>query len=349
MSWCGFGWTPDRNSSWWQQGRIRGCRADWILGRPKFSIYCTSSISMKSITPTSSPSVGISQVPRVRTGDFEEWLRLQRETAARSIGTARPSAQDQMIEETLRPNEPGMEYFMGWPRHSGNVAISPRYVSICGRPTRVGKLGARVPQGKGRASGKTKAEGGQVMPELGKGTSRIHTPAPQLGSLSGRRSSHLRPPWRPVARDLLPLPLPEVMQISDDARLLSRPVRQRLLRRRAMDLRVAETVQALNFLDGHTWDPNCRPSHRLRSPTGLPSSVATFCQQAHVNIPTANRSGTPSPSFRQDTSDRDCPVIACTRYGDPSWASVYISFDSTGSTEWHVTTWLTESLSTQQW
>ena len=98
------------------------------------------------------------------------------------------------------------------------------------------------------------------MPELGKGTSRIHTPAPQLGSLSGGRSSHLRLPWRPVAQDLLPLPLPEVMQISDDARLLSRPVRQRLLRRRAMDLRVAETVQAMNFLDGHTWDPNCRPS-----------------------------------------------------------------------------------------
>ena len=213
----------------------------------------------------------------MRTGDFEEWLRLQRETAARSIGTARPSAQDQMIEETLRPNEPGMEYFMGWPRHSGNVAISPRYVSICGRPTHVGKLGARVPQGKGRASGKTKAEGGQVMPELGKGTSRIHTPAPQLGSLSGGRSSHLRPPWRPVARDLLPLPLPEVMQISDDARLLSRPVRQRLLRRRAMDLRVAETVQALNFLDGHTWDPNCRPSQAQ-------NAALHFCQQAHVNI-----------------------------------------------------------------
>ena len=183
-----------------------------------------------------------------------------------------------MIEETLRPNEPGMEYFMGWPRHSGNVAISPRYVSICGRPTHVGKLGARVPQGKGRASGKTKAEGGQEMQELGKGTSRIHTPAPQLSSLSGGRSSHLRPPWRLVARDLLPLPLPEVMQISDDARLLSRPVRQRLLRRRAMDLRVAETVQALNFLDGHTWDPNCRPSQAQ-------NAALHFCQQAHVNIP----------------------------------------------------------------
>ena len=38
------------------------------------------------------------------------------------------------------------------------------------------------------------------------------------------------------------------------------PVRQRLLRRRAMDLRVAETVKALNFLDGHTWDHTCRPS-----------------------------------------------------------------------------------------
>ena len=27
-----------------------------------------------------------------------------------------------------------------------------------------------------------------------------------------------------------------------------------------MDLCVAETVQALSFLDGHTWDPTCRPS-----------------------------------------------------------------------------------------
>ena len=27
-----------------------------------------------------------------------------------------------------------------------------------------------------------------------------------------------------------------------------------------MDLRVAETVKALNFLDGHTWDHTCRPS-----------------------------------------------------------------------------------------
>ena len=97
------------------------------------------------------------------------------------------------------------------------------------------------------------------MPELGKGTSCMQTPAPQSGSLNGERGSHFWPPWRPVARDLLPLPLPEVLQISKDAHSLSRPVRQRLLRRRAMDLRVAETVQALNFLDGHTWDPSCRP------------------------------------------------------------------------------------------
>ena len=81
-----------------------------------------------------------------------------------------------------------------------------------------------------------------------------------VGSLNGERGSHFPPPWRPVARDLLPLPLPEVLQISEDAHSLSLPVRQRLLRRRAMDLRVAETVQALNFLDGHTWDPSCRPS-----------------------------------------------------------------------------------------
>ena len=98
------------------------------------------------------------------------------------------------------------------------------------------------------------------MPELGKGTACIHTPAPQSGLLNGERGSHFRPPWRPVARDLSPLPLPEVLQISEDAHSLSRPVRQRLLRRRAMDLRVAETVQALNFLDWHTWDPTCRPS-----------------------------------------------------------------------------------------
>ena len=78
---------------------------DWILGRPKFSIFCTSSISMKNITPTSSPSVGISQVPQiewVRTGDFEEWLRLQQETAARSSGTAGPSAQDRIHGEAQR-------------------------------------------------------------------------------------------------------------------------------------------------------------------------------------------------------------------------------------------------------
>ena len=41
-----------------------GCRVDWILGRPKFSIYCTSSTSTKNITPTSNPSVGISPVPQ---------------------------------------------------------------------------------------------------------------------------------------------------------------------------------------------------------------------------------------------------------------------------------------------
>ena len=63
MSWCGIGWTPSRDSRSWQQGGISGCRVDWTLGRPKFSTYCTSSISMMSITPTSSPSVGISPVP----------------------------------------------------------------------------------------------------------------------------------------------------------------------------------------------------------------------------------------------------------------------------------------------
>ena len=64
VSWRGNGWTPSRDSRSWQQGGIRGCRVDWILGRPKFSIYCTSSTSMRSITPTSSPSVGISPVPQ---------------------------------------------------------------------------------------------------------------------------------------------------------------------------------------------------------------------------------------------------------------------------------------------
>ena len=64
VSWCGIGWTPNRDSRSWQQGGIRGCRLDWILRRPKSSIYCTSSISMKNITTTSSLSVGISQVPQ---------------------------------------------------------------------------------------------------------------------------------------------------------------------------------------------------------------------------------------------------------------------------------------------
>ena len=172
----------------------------------------------------------------------------------------------QAIEETLRPNEPeapieGMEHFMGRPRLSGGCGDEPRFVSVCGRPACVGDFGAQgAPQGEGGASGKTKAEGGKVMPELGKGTACIHSSTSQLGSLNGERGSHFRPPWRPVARDLLPLPLPEVLQISENAHSLSRPVRQRLLRRRAMDLRVAETVKALNFLDGHTWDHTCRPS-----------------------------------------------------------------------------------------
>ena len=143
-------------------------------------------------------------------------------------------------------------------RESGD---EPRFVSVCGRPACVGDFGAHgAPQGEGGASGKTKAEGGKVMPELGKGTACIHTSTSQLGSLNGERGSHFRPPWRPVARDLLPLPLPEVLQISENAHSLSPPVRQRLLRRRAMHLRVAETVKALNFLDGHTWDLTCRPS-----------------------------------------------------------------------------------------
>ena len=93
------------------------------------------------------------------------------------------------------------------------------------------------------------------MPELEKGTACTHSSTSQLGSLNGERGSHFRPPWRPVARDLLPLPLPEVLQICENAHSMSWPVRQRLLRRCAMDLRVAETVKALNFLDGHTWDP----------------------------------------------------------------------------------------------
>ena len=64
VSWCGIGWTPSGDSRSWQLGGVRGCRVDWILGRPKFGIYCTSSISMRSITPTSSQSVGISPVPQ---------------------------------------------------------------------------------------------------------------------------------------------------------------------------------------------------------------------------------------------------------------------------------------------
>ena len=37
---------------------------------------------------------GLGALEWVRTGDFEEWLRLQQEAAARSSGTAGPSAQD---------------------------------------------------------------------------------------------------------------------------------------------------------------------------------------------------------------------------------------------------------------
>ena len=44
----------------WQLGGIRDCRVDCILGRPKFSFF----ISMRSIAPTSSQSVGISLIPQ---------------------------------------------------------------------------------------------------------------------------------------------------------------------------------------------------------------------------------------------------------------------------------------------
>ena len=46
-----------------QLGGIRGCRVDWILGRPKFRIYCTFFFD-EGITTTSSQSVGISPVPQ---------------------------------------------------------------------------------------------------------------------------------------------------------------------------------------------------------------------------------------------------------------------------------------------
>ena len=57
LNWCGIGWTPGRDSRSWRLGGIGGCRVDWI---------CTSSISMRSITPTSSRSVGISPAPQSR-------------------------------------------------------------------------------------------------------------------------------------------------------------------------------------------------------------------------------------------------------------------------------------------
>ena len=43
----------------------------------------------------------------VRSGDFEEWFRLQQEAAARNSGTAGPSAQDARVlaVETLRTGE----------------------------------------------------------------------------------------------------------------------------------------------------------------------------------------------------------------------------------------------------
>ena len=47
------------------------------------------------------------------------------------------------------------------------------------------------PQGEGGASGKTKAKGGKVMPELGeRRTACIHSSTSQLGSLNGERGSH---------------------------------------------------------------------------------------------------------------------------------------------------------------
>ena len=325
-----------------------GCRVEWILGRPKISIYCTSSISMKNITPTSSPSVGISQVPQsplqASPTDFqnacrrgggsrvgEDWrlrrvapaairscrtqqmhnraigtgctgargrhsphggaqpnLRLRsrldgadrderfantgssdgpvadavhpdvRERVAqqthevaigdaptsgqRSCGRARedfgcaracelcrparrsqpvqlrmpvqtvPGDRGDLVTQRARGADRGNGTLHGQASSQRGCGDEPRFVTICGRQTCVGDLGAHgARQGKGRASGKTKAEGGQVMPELGKGTACIHSPAPQSGSLNGERGSHFRPPWRPVARELLPLPLPQVL------------------------------------------------------------------------------------------------------------------------------------------
>ena len=63
MSWCGIGWTHSRDSRSLRRRGILGCKVGWILGQPKSNICCTSSTLMKSITPTTSPSVGISQVP----------------------------------------------------------------------------------------------------------------------------------------------------------------------------------------------------------------------------------------------------------------------------------------------
>ena len=52
-------------------------------------------------------------------------------------------------------------------------------------------------------------------------------------------------------RDLLPLPVPEVLTVRACARSLSRPVRQRIARRQAVSSAVAESVRALNWC----WHP----------------------------------------------------------------------------------------------
>ena len=84
----------------------------------------------------------------------------------------------------MRPNEPEAPIQGNWntswgrPRLSGGVAMSPdlsRYVADqLALETSVLK---ERRQGEGGASGKTKAEGGKVMPELGKGTACIHSSA----------------------------------------------------------------------------------------------------------------------------------------------------------------------------
>ena len=71
----------------------------------------------------------------VRTGDFEEWLRLQQEAAARSSGTAGPSAQDARVlaVETLRTGERSRT-FASTVASMEQIEMSDWPIRVLGRP-----------------------------------------------------------------------------------------------------------------------------------------------------------------------------------------------------------------------